>query len=58
MYFYLQEITVLKRKIEESEVEKEQLKAKVLDYQTKLKSKNTLKPITKTPQTKVIILKL
>lgn len=49
----MQEITVLKRKIEEFDVEKDQLKAIIVDYQTKLKSKSTNKPITKTPQTKV-----
>lgn len=47
---------MLKRKIEEFEVEKEQLKAKVVDYQTKLASKSTYKPITKTGQNKVKIL--
>ncbi|XP_022172248.1 rootletin-like [Myzus persicae] len=47
-----QEITVLKRKIEEFELEKDQLKAKVLDYQTKLASKKTYKPISKPTQSK------
>ncbi|XP_025418360.1 myosin-8 isoform X2 [Sipha flava] len=47
-----QEITVLKRKIEEFEVEKEHLKAKVVDYQTKLASKSSNKPIVKTVQSK------
>lgn len=50
----LQEISVLKRKVEEFEVENDKLKAKVVDYQTKLASKSTYKPITKTAQTKVI----
>jgi len=45
---------VLKRKIEEFEVEKDQLKAKVLDYQTKVASKSSSKPISKIAQTKVI----
>lgn len=51
----MQEITVLKRKIEESEIEKEKLKAKVVEYQTKIASKTSYKPISKTAQTKVII---
>lgn len=46
---------MLKRKIEEFEVEKEQLKAKVVDYQTKLASKSIYKPVTKTGQNKVKI---
>jgi len=51
---------VLKRKIEEFEVEKDQLKAKVLEYQTKLASKKTYKPISKSAQPKVmsVVLKL
>lgn len=56
MYFIIQEIIVLKRKIEEFEIEKDQLKSKVLEYQTKLASKISNKPISKTAQTKVIIL--
>jgi hypothetical protein len=46
---------VLKRKIEEFEVEKDQLKAKVLEYQTKLASKKIYKPISKQAQTKVML---
>lgn len=46
---------MLKRKIEEFEVEKEQLKAKIVDYQTKIASKSTYKPTTKTVQNKVKI---
>lgn len=44
---------MLKRKIEEFEVEKDQLKAKVVEYQKKLTSKST-KPVIKTLQSKVI----
>lgn len=50
----MQEITVLKRKIEEFEFEKDQLKAKIVEYQKKLASKST-KPVTKTLQSKVTI---
>lgn len=46
---------MLKRKIEEFEVERDQLKAKVVDYQTKIASKSSYKPISKTAQTKVIL---
>lgn len=53
-YFELQEIAVLKRKVEEFEREKNQLKAKVIEYQTKLTSKSTNKPISKIVQTKVV----
>lgn len=52
--FNLQEITVLKRKIEEFEFEKDQLKAKIEEYQKKLVSKSS-KPVTKTLQSKVTI---
>lgn len=49
---------MLKRKIEEFELEKDQLKAKVLDYQTKLASKKTYKPISKPTQSKVMLVVL
>lgn len=53
--FKLQEITVLKRKVEEYEKEKDQLKAKIVEYQTNLTSRITNKPITKIVQNKVRI---
>lgn len=46
---------MLKRKIEEFEVEKDQLKTKVLEYQTKLAAKKTYKPISKSAQSKVML---
>lgn len=52
--YNFQEITVLKRKIEEFELEKDQLKSKIVEYQKKIASKST-KPATKTLQSKVII---
>lgn len=45
---------MLKRKIEEFEIEKDQLKAKVVEYQTKLASKSSSNIISKTAQAKVM----
>lgn len=46
---------MLKRKIEEFEIEKDQLKAKVVEYQTKIATKSSSKPISKTAQAKVMM---